>query len=153
MPPPSRDSPGFKLNMLTTTQRVGHNSRPHPGSHSLLRSRGGGRRGSTPSSALCFEHQPPRSFIPVFSTPCCYKVQKEWIWSVTSQWCHWNAPEKGDQKGEMNPTQKYWNRTSLQEGKGNTGPSKTETQIIMYSVQSRNKHSIWNIFQVYFQTI
>lgn len=154
-PPSSREGPRLKLDTLTTTWQVGHNAWPHPGFCSLLP--GGGkkkRRGSTPFSALCFKHQPPRSFIRVFPTPRHYKVQKERVWSVTSQCHHWNAPEKGDQKGEVNPTQKHWNRTSLHQGKGNTGPSKArEMQIIMCSIQSRNKHAILNIFQVYFQKI
>lgn len=49
---------------------------------------------------------------------------------------------------------KYGNHTSSQQGKEDTGPSKaTETQIIMCSLQSRNKHAVLNSFQVYFQRI
>lgn len=33
------------------------------------------------------------------------------------------------------------------------GQARLEARIIMYSIQSRNKHAILNIFQVYFQKI
>lgn len=142
MPRPSREGSGLKLNMLTIAQQVRHKTQPHPGSWSPLR---GGERKQ--EAQLLF--LPPQSFAPVFSTPHHYKVQEEWIWSVTSNVIGM-LQKKAGKKGELIHSGSTGIAQGCNKARRTLGQARLQRHI-MCSTQSRNKYAILNIFQVYFQ--